>query len=33
MKLRKVGESKYHEKEKHVDFAKELFQIWDDDNS
>ena len=33
MKKRKVVDSKYHEKEKHVDFAKDLFMIWDDDNS
>lgn len=33
MKKRQVADSKYAKKEKHVDFAKELFKIWDDDSS
>ena len=31
MRKRKIADSKYQEKEKHVEFAKELFKIWDDD--
>lgn len=33
MKKRKIVDSKFQEKEKHVEFAKELFKIWDDDQS
>lgn len=33
MKKRIGAQSKYSSKEKHVEFAKDLFKIWDDDNS
>jgi Ca2+-binding EF-hand superfamily protein len=33
MKKRKVTDSKSTAKEKHVEFAKELFKIWDSDSS